>query len=88
MENEFYERGLEILKKHLPNYSIEKNGDGLLVKIGDNTLECEADFEPLFEQLFKLIDDDRLLRQQDSSEFYWGKLAKVIEQEIIKNLKQ
>ena len=59
---------------------IEKNGDTLLVKQDNKTIECKADFG----QLFKLIDDDRLLRQQDSAEFYWEHFGKVIEQELNK----
>ena len=81
MKNEFDERGLEILRKLLPKCSFEKNGDTLLVKQDDKTLECKADFE----QLFKLIDDDKLLRQQDSAEFYWEHFGKVIEQELNKS---
>ena len=76
MKNKFDERGLEIIRKLLPNCSIEKNNDTLLVKQGDKTLECKADFG----QLFKLIDDDRTLRQQDSAEFYWEQFSKTIEQ--------
>lgn len=75
MKNEFDERGLEIIRKLLPNCSIEKNDDTLLVKQGDKTIECKADFG----QLFKLIYDDRTLRQQDSAEFYWGQFGKTIE---------
>ena len=78
MKNEFDERGLEILRKLLPNCEFEKNNDTLLVKQGNKTLECKADFG----QLFKLIDDDRLLRQQDSAEFYWEQFGKTIEREL------
>ena len=78
MKNEFDERGLGILRKLLPNCGFEKNNDTLLVKRGDKTLECKADFG----QLFKLIDDDILLRQQDSGEFYWKQFGKTIEQEL------
>lgn len=80
MENEFDERGLEILRKFLPNCSFEKNGDTLLVKQGDKVLQCKADFR----QLFKLIDDDISLRQQDSSEFYCEQFGKTIKQELDK----
>jgi len=81
MKNEFDERGLEILRKLLPKCSFEKNGDTLLVKQYNKTLELKADFG----LLFKLIDDDRLLRQQDSAEFYWEHFGKVIEQELNKS---
>jgi hypothetical protein len=81
MKNEFDERGLEILRKLLPKCSFEKNGDTLLVKKDNKTLECKADFG----QLFKLIDDDRLLRQQDSAEFYWEHFGKVIDRELNKS---
>ena len=78
MKNEFDERGLEILRKLLPNCEFEKNDDTLLVKQDEKTLECKADFG----QLFKLIDDDKLLRQQDSAEFYWELFGKTIEREL------
>jgi hypothetical protein len=81
MKNEFDERGLEILRKLLPKCSFEKNGDTLLVKQDNKTLECKADFG----QLFKLIDDDRVLRQRDSAEFCWELFGKVIEQELNKS---
>ena len=78
MKNEFDERGLGILRKLLPNCEFEKNNDTLLVKQGEKTLECKADFE----QLFKLIDDDLLLRQYDSGEWYWEQFGKAIESEL------
>ena len=78
MKNAFDERGLEILRKLLPNCLFEKNNDILLVKRGDKTLECKANFG----QLFKLIDDDRLLRQRDSGEWYWEQFGKTIEREL------
>ena len=79
MKNEFDEQGLKILRKFLPNFSFEKTATLLLVKKGDKKLEVNADFE----QLFKLIDDDKFLRQRDSAEFYWKQLGDVIEQEFL-----
>jgi hypothetical protein len=81
MKNEFDERGLEILRKLLPKCSFEKNGDTLLVRQDNKTLECKADFG----QLFKLIDDEELKRHRDSAEFYWELFGKVIEQELNKS---
>lgn len=80
MKNEFDEQGLEILRKLLPNCSFEKNDDVLVIKHGDKTMECKADFE----QLFKLIDDDKSLRQIDSCEYYWELFGKTIERELNK----
>ena len=79
MKNEFDEQGLKILRKFLPNFSFEKTETLLLVKKGDKKLEVNTDFE----QLFKLIDDDKFLRQRDSAEFYWKQLGDVIEQEFL-----
>jgi hypothetical protein len=81
MKNKFDERGLEILRKLLPKCSFEKNGDTLLVRQDNKTLECKADFG----QLFKLIDDEELKRHRDSAEFYWELFGKVIEQELNKS---
>ena len=75
MKSEFDRRGLEILGKLLPKYEFEKNDDTISVKQGEKTLELKADFE----KLFKLIDDDKFNRMQDSSAFYWEHLCRTIE---------
>jgi hypothetical protein len=75
MKSEFDRRGLEILGKLLPKYEFEKNDDTISVKQGEKTLELKADFE----KLFKLIDDDKFNRMQDSAAFYWEHLARTIE---------
>ena len=79
MKNEFDERGLEILRKILPDSIIEKENDELRIKQNQKTLTIKADFE----KLFRLIDDDRLLRQVDSSEWYWELFGKAIKRELI-----
>jgi len=79
MKNEFDERGLEILRKILPDSIIEKENDELRIKQNQKTLTIKADFE----KLFRLIDDDRLLRQVDSSEWYWELFGKTIKRELI-----
>lgn len=75
MENDFDKQGLEILRQFLPNCHFEKNNKVLLVKRGNQRLECKVDFE----MLFNLIYDDLLLRQRDSKEWYWQQLGEQIE---------
>jgi phage anti-repressor protein len=75
MKSEFNRRGLEILGELLPNYEFEKNDDTISVKQGEKTLEFKADFE----KLFKLIDDDKFNKMQDSAVFYWENLGRTIE---------
>ena len=80
IKNEFDERGLEILRKLLPDCVVEKENDSLTVKLNEKTTIIKANFE----QLFRLIDDDRLLRQIDSGEWYWELFGKTIKREIEK----
>jgi hypothetical protein len=79
MKNEFDERGLKILRKLLPDCLLEKDDDTITIKRNENTITIKADFE----QLFWLIDDDRLSRQIDSGEWYWELFGKVIKKELV-----
>ena len=79
MKNEFDERGLEILRKILPDSIIEKENDELRIKQNQKTLTIKADFE----KLFRLIDDDRLSRQIDSGEWYWELFGNAIKRELV-----
>ena len=78
--NQFDKQALEVLGLLLPDYSFErKEFDTLYVMKGEVQLRMKIDFE----QMFKLIDDD-VLRQVDSSDFYWGNLCELIKNEFKK----
>lgn len=79
MKNEFDERGLAILRTQLPNCVLEKENDVITIKGNEKTITIKADFE----KLFSLIDDDRLLRQIDSGEWYWKLFGNVIKRELV-----
>lgn len=79
MKNEFDNRGLEILKKILPDCLIEKENNLITIKREEKTITINADFE----KPFRLIDDDRLSRQIDSGEWYWDLFGKTIKRELI-----
>jgi hypothetical protein len=74
MENEFNKRGLETLKKMLPNYSFHYDINNLTMSKNEKSLIFHTDFN----EFFKLIDDD-LLRMQDSSEIYFYMLSGSLE---------
>lgn len=77
--DQFSESGLRILRAGLDCCDVDIIGDKIIVNCGEKCITLSVDFD----KLFKMVDDDLILRQRDSRDFYWGSLISVIRRELV-----
>jgi hypothetical protein len=76
--DQFSESGLQILRAGLSDCDVDIIVDKIIVKCDKKCITLSVDFD----KLFKMVDDDLILRQRDSRDFYWGSLISVIRREL------